>query len=143
VGPKRYERVFLPALRRMVKAYKDAGARWILHHSDGNILPLLDMWIDAGVDAINPVEYRIGMDAVKLREQYGHRLVLTGGMDNSGILPRGDRGEIREHVRYLLQAGRGGGFVFGTHSFGPDISVQTAEYVLELLGEYGNYPLAG
>jgi uroporphyrinogen decarboxylase len=141
VGPKRYERIFLPALRRMVKAYKDAGARWVLHHSDGNILPVLDMWIDAGVDAINPVEYRIGMDAVKLREQYGNRLVLTGGMDNCEILPRGDRGEIREHVLYLLQAGRGGGFVFGTHSFGPDISVGTAEYVLELLAEYGNYPL--
>ena len=141
VGPRNYERIFLPALRRMVKAYKDAGARWVLHHSDGNILPLLDMWIDAGVNAINPVEYRVGMDAVKLREQFGNRLVLTGGMDNTDILPRGDRGEIRDHVLYLLQAGRGGGFVFGTHSFGPDISVETGEYVLELLAEHGNYPL--
>jgi len=141
VGPKCYERIFLPALRRMVKAYKDAGARWVLHHSDGNILPVLDMWIDAGVNAINPVEYRIGMDAVKLREQYGKRLVLTGGMDNCEILPRGDRGEIREHILHVLQAGHGGGFVFGTHSLGPDISVATAEYVLELLAEHGNYPL--
>ena len=141
VGPKNYQRVFLPALRRMVKSYKDAGARWVLHHSDGNIRPILDMWLDAGIDAINPLEYRVGLDAVKLRQQYGNRLVLTGGMDNSGILPRGDRGEIREHVLYLLEAGRGGGFVFGTHSFGPDISVQTAEYVLELLAEYGMYPL--
>jgi uroporphyrinogen decarboxylase len=141
VGPKHYERIFLPALRRMVKAYKDAGARWVLHHSDGNILPLLDMWIDAGVNAINPVEYRVGMDAVKLREQFVNRLVLTGGMDNTGVLPRGDRQEIRDHVLYLLQAGRGGGLVFGTHSLGPDISVETAEYVLELLAEYGNYPL--
>jgi uroporphyrinogen decarboxylase len=140
VGPKNYERVFLPALRRMVTRYKEAGARWIMHHSDGNILPILDMWVDAGIDAINPVEYRIGMDAVKLRQQYGQRLVLTGGMDNSEVLPRGDRAEIREHVLYLLEAGRGGGFVFGTHSLGPDISVETAEYVLELLAEYGNCP---
>lgn len=142
VGPQHYERVFLPALRRMVKAYKDAGARWVLHHSDGNILPLLEMWMDAGVNAINPVEYRVGMDAVKLREQFGNRLVLTGGLDNSQILPRGDRAEIREHVLYLLQAARGGGLVIGTHSLGPDISVATAEYVLELLAEHGNYPLA-
>lgn len=141
VGPRNYERIFLPVLRRMVKAYKDAGARWVLHHSNGNILPLLDMSINAGIDAINPVEYRVGMDAVKLREKFGNRLVLTGGMDNSGILPRGDRAEIRDHVLYLLQAGRGGGLVFGTHSLGPDISVETAEYVLELLAEYGNYPL--
>lgn len=141
VGPKHYERVFLPALRRMVKAYKEAGARWVMHHSDGNVLPLLDMWVDAGVDAINPVEFRVGMDAVKLREQFGNRLVLTGGMDNAEILPRGDRAEIRDHVLHLLEAGRGGGFVFGTHSMGVDITVESAEYVLELLAEYGNYPL--
>jgi len=143
VGPKNYERVFLPALRRMVKCYKHAGARWVLHHSDGNIRPLLDMWLDAGIDAINPVEYRVGLDAVKLRQQYGKRLVLTGGMDNSEILPRGDRPEIRDHVLYLLGAARGGGFVFGTHSLGPDISVETAEYVLELLAAHDNYPLRG
>jgi uroporphyrinogen decarboxylase len=141
VGPKHYERLFLPALRRMVKAYKEAGARWVMHHSDGNVLPLVDMWVDAGIDAINPLEFRVGMDAVKLRERFGHRLVLTGGMDNCVILPRGDRAEIRNHVLHLLEAGRGGGFVFGTHSMGPDITVETAEYVLELLTEYGNYPL--
>lgn len=141
VGPKQYERVFLPVLRRMVKAYKEAGARWVMHHSDGNVMSLLDMWVDAGVDAINPVEFRVGMDAVKLRTQFGNRLVLTGGMDNAGILPRGDRAEIRDHVLHLLEAGRGGGFVFGTHSLGPDIAVEGAEYVLELLAAYGNYPL--
>jgi uroporphyrinogen decarboxylase len=141
VGPRHYERLFLPALRRMVKVYKAAGASWVMHHSDGNVLPLLDMWVDAGIDAINPLEFRIGMDAVKLREQFGNRLVLTGGMDNCVILPRGDRAEIRDHVLHLLEAGRGGGLVFGTHSIGPDITVETAEYVLELLAEYGNYPL--
>jgi uroporphyrinogen decarboxylase len=141
VGPARYEQVFLPALRRMVKAYKDAGAAKVMHHADGNVLSLLDMWIDAGIDAINPVEFRSGMDAVKLREQYGRRLALVGGLDNCNILPRGDRGEIREHVLYLLEAGRGGGFIFGPHSIGPDISLETMDYVLELLREHSNYPL--
>jgi hypothetical protein len=141
VGPKHYERIFLPPLRRMIKAYKDAGARWIMHHADGNVLPLLDMWVDAGVDAINPVEFRVGMDPVKIRQQYGNRLVCVGGLDNCAILPRGDRGEIHDHVMHLVEAGRGGGFVFGPHSIGPDISLETMKYVLDLLQEYGNYPL--
>lgn len=139
VGPQTYERVFLPPLRRMVSAYRAAGARCIMHHADGNVLPLLDMWLDAGIDAINPVEYRAGMDAVAIREQYGDRLALIGGLDNCGILPRGDRAELRDHVLHLLQAGRGGGYVFGPHSIGPDISVATMVYVLELLEEYGRY----
>jgi len=141
VGPKAYEALFLPALKRMVKAYKTAGARYVMHHADGNVLPLLDMWVDAGVDAINPVEYRSGMDAVALRERYGDKLVLVGGLDNCGILPRGDRAEVRDHVLRLLQAGQGGGFVLGPHSIGPDISVETMIYVLELIEEHGRYPL--
>lgn len=140
VGPDVYERVFLPPLRRMIQAYRAAGVRFIMHHADGNVLPLLDMWIDAGVDAINPVEYRSGMDAVKIREQYGNRLVLIGGLDNCEILPRGDRGEIREHIQHLMNAGRGGGYVIGPHSIGPDIDVDTMLYVLELLHEFGPYP---
>jgi uroporphyrinogen decarboxylase len=133
VGPKHYERVFLPALKRMVRAYKDAGARWVMHHSDGNNLPILDMWIDAGIDAINPCEFRSGMDPVKIRRRYGNRLVCTGGLDNCAILPRGDRAEIRDHVQYLLEAAQGGGYVLGPHSIGPDIEVDTMEYVLEML----------
>ncbi len=136
VGPERYEQIFMPALRRMVKAYKDAGARWVMHHSDGNVLSLLDMWIDAGIDAINPVEYRTGMDPVKIREQYGQKLVCVGGLDNCAILPRGDRDEVRDHVLHLLEAGRGGGFVIGPHSIGPDISPATMSYVLELLEQH-------
>lgn len=136
VGPIHYESVFLPSLRRMVKAYKDAGAAKVMHHSDGNNLPLLDMWIDAGIDAINPVEFRSGMDAVKIREQYGRQLVCVGGLDNCSILPRGDRAEIRDHVLYLLDAGRSGGYVFGPHSIGPDVDIETMKYVLELLEEH-------
>ncbi|NQU42899.1 hypothetical protein HQ520_06405 [bacterium] len=138
VGPQTYERIFLPSLRRMVRAYRDAGARFIMHHADGNVLSLLDMWIDAGIDAINPIEYRSGMDAVEIRKQYGNKLILIGGLDNCAILPRGDRPQVRDHVLHLLEAGRTGGYVFGPHSIGPDISVDTMLYVLELLEGYGS-----
>lgn len=141
VGPDLYEQIFLPALRRMVKAYKDAGARWVLHHADGNVLPLLDMWIDAGIDAINPVERRSGMDPLKIREKYGRKLVCIGGLDNCEILPRGDRAEVRDHILQTLQAGREGGLIIGPHSIGPDISVETMQYVLELLEENSDYPI--
>jgi uroporphyrinogen decarboxylase len=141
VGAETYERIFLPALQRMIKAYKQAEARFVLQHSDGNVMPLLDMWVDAGVDVINPVEYRAGMDAPAIRRKYGDKLALIGGLDNTVILPRGDRGEIREHIFHLLEAGRGGGYAIGPHSIGPDVSVDTMLYVHELLEEHGSYPL--
>ena len=81
------------------------------------------------------------MDVVKLRQQYGNWLVLIGGLDNCAILPRGDRAEVRDHVLHLLDAGRGGGYIFGPHSIGPDIRIDTMCYVLELLGEHSCYPI--
>jgi len=116
ISPAAYERLFLPALRRMIKAYKAAGAAKVMFHSDGNVLPLLDMWVDAGIDAINPIEYRLGMDPVELRERYGPRLACIGGVCNTEILPRGDRAEIRDHVQHLFAAASGGGYVIGTAS---------------------------
>jgi uroporphyrinogen decarboxylase len=137
VGPATYEAVFLPALRRMVRAYREAGATKIMHHSDGDVSLLLDMWIDAGIDAINPVEYRAGMDPVAIRRKYGEQLVCVGGLDNAAILPRGDRVEIRDHINHLMEASAGGGFIIAPHFIGPDISVETFEYVVELLDELG------
>jgi len=123
----------------MIEAYKAAGAAKVMFHSDGNVLPLLDMWVDAGVDAINPIEYRLGMDPVRLREQYGKRLACVGGVCNTEILPRGDRRELHDHVQHLFEAAAGGGFIIGTASISGDVSMSTFEYLVELLDELDPY----
>ncbi|HOQ27446.1 MAG TPA: uroporphyrinogen decarboxylase family protein [Armatimonadota bacterium] len=133
VSPRTYERIFLPLMARMVAAYRAAGARYIVMHSDGNILPVLDMLVDAGIDAINPVEPKAGMDIVALRDRYAGRLAFIGGLDNAGILPSGNRELIREHVTRCIRAARDGGIVLGSHSIGPDIAVADYDYVVELI----------
>ena len=135
-SPKMAEELLAPAWKYMIDAYKEAGARKVILHSDGNILPLLDLFVDIGFDGINPAEPRAGLDVVKLRAQYGERLAMVGGLDNAGILPRGNRNEIREHVRHCLAIAAEGGFVIGTHTIGPDISVATYDYLTELIAEY-------
>lgn len=142
-SPRTAEQVLAPAWKHLVDAYKGAGARFVVLHSDGNIGPLLDLFIDLGFDGINPVEPKAGLDALALRERYGSRLALLGGLDNAFILPGGDPDRVREHVLRVLAAGDGGGLVLGTHSIGPDISVETYDSVISLLREYGTYPLQG
>jgi len=139
MSPDAYEQLLLPALGRMIRAYKDAGAAKVMFHSDGNVLPLLDMWVAAGIDAVNPIECRAGMDPVKLRERYGNRLACVGGLCNTEILPRGERAELRDHVQHLFQAARGGGFVMGTASISGDVSVAAFEHLVELLEELDPY----
>jgi uroporphyrinogen decarboxylase len=140
-SPATAEVVLAPAWAHMIDAYRAAGATKIIMHSDGNIGPLIDLFLDLGIDGINPVEFHVGLDPVKLRAKYGDRLALLGGLDNAHILPRGDVAEVRAHVLDVLATGRDGGLVLGTHSVAPDISLETMELFRELVLEYGTYPM--
>jgi hypothetical protein len=122
-GPRQFERVLLPAYRQMIRAYKDAGARYVVLHSDGDIRPLLDMLLDAGIDALNPLERRAGMDITWARGRWP-RLVLVGGMCNTHTLIQGSRGDIEAEARAIIDLGRDGGVVIGTHSISPEIPLE-------------------
>ncbi|MGD9496411.1 MAG: uroporphyrinogen decarboxylase family protein [Armatimonadota bacterium] len=141
-SPATAERILAPAWKLMIDSFKAAGAAKVCLHSDGNIGPLLDLFIDLGFDGINPVEYHTGLHPLKLRERYDGRLALLGGLDNALILPRGKPEEVRAHVKEVLRAGVGGGLALGTHSIAPDISVDTMELVREVYLECGEYPLS-
>ncbi len=138
-SPASFERVFLPTYRRMVRAFKGAGAKKVILHSDGNIAPLLDMLIDAGFDGINPVEPKAGMDVVALKETYGGRLAFVGGMCNARVLPAGSFEEIRRETRRILEAGRDGGIVIGSHSIGDDVPVASYECYHATVREEGRF----
>lgn len=107
-----------------------------MFHSDGNIADALDGLIDAGVDAINPVEPRAGLDVVKLKEKYGTKLAFVGGLCNSLILPKGTPDEVRAHAEYCLRAAEGGGYVMGCHSVGPDIPVRNYDITFDVWKEF-------
>lgn len=141
MSPASFEVIFLPAYKRMVKAFKDAGAAKVILHSDGNIAPVLDMLIEAGIDGINPVEPRAGLHIPTLKEKYGTKLSFIGGMCNSHVLPDGTKAEIENRAAEIIQAGRDGGVIIGAHSIGPDIPVQNYVFYHETVVNLGNYGL--
>ena len=138
-SPRMFERQLLPVYRLMIDGFKAAGCPRVFLHCDGNVAPLLDMLVEAGISGLNPVEPRAGMDALALRRRYGERLAIVGGVCNCAVLPRGDRAEIERQVRPLAEAGRHGGIVIGSHSIGKDVSPETYDYYIELLETYGTY----
>jgi len=137
-SPESFEKVFLPAYRRMVMEYKSAGAKYVVLHSDGNILPILDMLVDAGIDGLNPLEKRAGMDAAAIRKRHP-RLVLTGGMCNTDTLVNGPPERIEKEARDLIDLGREGGFVIGTHSVSPEIPLEHFETYHRICLTYGDF----
>ena len=137
-SPDQFERIFLPGYRRMIQAYKEAGAPSVFLHSDGNIMPILDMLVDAGIDGLNPLERRAGMDPSLIRKKFP-RLVLIGGMDNTDTLVHGPIERIEAEARALIDMGRDGGLIIGTHSVSPEISLENFTAYDRCCRTYGDF----
>ena len=135
-SPTAFERIFLPAYRRMVRAYREAGARYVFLHSDGDIRSILDMLVDAGIDGLHPLEHRAGMDIVHIRKRYPG-LVLVGGMCNTDVLINGPIARIEAQAREIIDLGRDGGVIIGTHSLSPEIPLDHFAAYHETCVTYG------
>lgn len=131
--PRMFETYLLPLYKSMISRLRNAGCNRVFFHSDGNIGPLLDMLIEAGFSGFNPLEPRSGLDLVKLREQYGKRIIFFGGICNTEILPRGNKEEIRNHLLPLIESAKGGGTVLGMASAAGDISPEAYDYCIKLI----------
>ncbi|MDZ7317158.1 MAG: methyltransferase [candidate division KSB1 bacterium] len=115
ISPEMYREFYKPFHRKMWRRVKELADVKIMLHSCGSVEPFLDDLIDAGLDAVNPVQITAaGMDARILKEKYGERLTFWGGgCDTQRILPYASTEEVRAHVRRQVSVlYRGGGFVF-------------------------------
>jgi len=107
-------------------------------HSCGNINALVPELVDMGLDALNPLEVKAGMDPLQLKQTYGDALVLHGGM-NAMLWDDIDR--IEEEIRRLLPVlKQGGGYIFQEdHSVPDSVSLDNYRRIVELTKELGAY----
>jgi hypothetical protein len=91
-GPRQVREFIAPYYRRVWEMLADRGARLFDQDSDGNMEAVIPAFLEAGVNCMHPIEPAAGMDVVQLREQYGTRLAMYGGIDKHVI--RRSRAEI-------------------------------------------------
>ncbi|MHC4569950.1 MAG: uroporphyrinogen decarboxylase family protein [Planctomycetota bacterium] len=139
-SPKYWRDVYKPQLKRICDAVHEAGLKTI-YHGCGDASDVFDDMIEAGVDAYNPLEAKAGLDVVELKRQYGRRWAFNGNIDVQ-VLATNDRGMVRREVLRKLNAAKGGGFILQSdHSVPSNVDPQTYDYVIELVRQYGKYPL--
>jgi len=110
-----YREFFKPRHAAMWKRAKELADVKVMLHCCGGVRPLLNDLIEAGLDAINPVQISCtGMEAEGLKNDFGDRLTFWGGgCDTHFVLSRGTPQEIRRHVAQQIAIFKpGGGFVF-------------------------------
>ena len=103
---------YIPKVQRAIDLLHEAGAV-VFHHNDGAIRPMIPDMIDAGIDVLNPVQWRCqGMEREALKRDFGDRLVFHAAMDNQYTLAFGTVDEVRQEVFDNLRIlGEGGGYI--------------------------------
>ena len=76
---------------------------YVIKHTDGNIMPILDMIVETGADALNPLEPQAGMDIGRIKQAYGDRIALVGNIDCGYLLSEAPADEVREHYARALE----------------------------------------
>ena len=99
-GPKQITEFIKPYYRRIWDMLRDRGARLFGQDSDGDMNGVIDAFMDAGINYMFPMEPAADMDIVKIREKYGTRLAMMGGIDKHVI--RRSREEIVAELEYKI-----------------------------------------
>jgi uroporphyrinogen decarboxylase len=141
MGPQRFHEFILPGLVRQVEAAHARGG-YFIKHTDGNVWSILDAFIDAGVDGWHGIQPSIGMDMRLLKERYGGRLCLFGGV-NCETLVAGTPEEARDEVRYAIRhAAPGGGLVVTTGNvLQPGTRLANYLAARQTVRDIGSYPI--
>jgi uroporphyrinogen decarboxylase len=111
-SPELFKTFIKPRIAKFVDLAHSHGVKFMFH-SCGAILPLIEDLIEIGVDILDPLQALAeGMDPRVLKERFGGRICLHGGIDTQYLLPRANAEEVRTETRRLIDIlGTGGGFI--------------------------------
>ncbi len=134
IGPEAVKKFMGNAYKEITKFFKDHGVKAIIIDSDGNVEPLIPVWLELGINGISPCEVAAGMDVVKLGRKYP-RLIMMGGIDKRKLA--GDKEALREEVMYRVPplVERKGYFPRVDHAVPPDVPLENFKYFISLLKE--------
>jgi len=141
LSPIMYEKYVASQLKRVSDKVHASDGK-VMMHSCGDVTKLLDVIINAGVDALHPWESLAGMDIFKAKETYGDKLTLIGNVPID-MLTHGTPQDVEEYVKKLIKiCAPGGGYMLSTgHSVSFSVDLENYEMMLEAGRKYGNYPI--
>ncbi len=140
MSPECYREMIWPYQKELFACIKARTHASLLFHSCGAVSEFIPLLIDAGIDALNPVQVSAaGMDTARLKRLFGDRLTFWGGgCDTQHVLPRGTPRKIEDEVkRRIADLAPGGRFVFTqVHNIQPDVPPENVMTMLDAFAKY-------
>ncbi len=136
-SPRMYRELLKPVHRKAVEWAHAKGAKVHLH-SCGYVAPFIPDLIEIGIDMLNPLEVKAGMDPVALKAQYGDRLAFQGGI-NAVLFDQPAELEAEMHRVIPVMKQGGGYWISSDHSVPQSVSLEDFRRFVALAKELGSY----
>lgn len=145
MGYKQNQFFSLRMYRDLLKPFHQRAIDWAhahgikaYMHSCGDIRPFIPELVEMGLDGLNPLEVKAGVDPLDVKRVYGDRLMLHGGFD---AVLWDDVERMEEAVRRDLPGlMRDGGYIFATdHSTPVNVSLTDFRRIVEVAKAVGRY----
>lgn len=139
MSPKMYKEIVWPAHKKTFDYGHSLGLP-IIVHSCGLVESLVPGLIEAGMDCLEAMEVKAGMDLVKLKKQFGERIAFMGGMDVRTMVANDYKAIRAELEKKLPTAMENGGYILHSdHSIPQQVEYETYKCFLEYGLEMGIY----
>jgi uroporphyrinogen decarboxylase len=139
MSPAMYRKMLYPAHKKLFDFAHSRGLPVVLH-CDGYVEALVPSLIEAGINCLQPIEIKAGMDLLKLKKRFGEQIALIGGMDER-VLETNDRRAVEAQLLEKLPGAMAdSGYVLQVdHSVSPLVNYETYRYFVERGLEIGTY----
>jgi uroporphyrinogen decarboxylase len=139
ISPRMWRRYFKEPYRQIYTALKALNPGvLIMQHCDGAVAPILDDWIEVGLEVFNPVQPNVpGHEPEELKRRFGDRLSFWGAIDQQKLLPFGTPADIKADVQAKIRVlGAGGGYMVApAHIIQADTPLENIEAFIAAVTE--------
>lgn len=137
ISPKVYADVIFPFFKEIAEGYRSLGL-FFIKHSDGDIRPYLDLWLEAGIDCLDPIDPCGGLDMGEMKKRYGDRICLKGNIDCTGNLCDGTPEDVEEEVRICIEKGGPDGLIVSSsNTIHRGVKPQNYRAMIDAVRKYG------
>ena len=129
-----------PGFKKAIGGYKEQGYLTI-KHCDGNVDAVLDFWIEAGIDCLDPIDPAGGYTIAGMKERIGDKVCLKGNVDCTGNLCSGTPEDVAEEVRQCIEGGATGGglIVSSSNTIHRGVKPENFRAMIDAVRKYGAY----
>jgi len=133
-----YRRLLKPVHQRAIDYAHKKGMKAYLH-SCGDINPYVPELIGMGLDVLNPLEVKAGMDPIALKKKFGDKLAFHGGL-NAVLMEKGGEPLWIAMKTIIPDMKKSGGYIIGSdHSIPSNVSFNDMKEFVRLAKEMGRY----